>query len=302
MPAAAMTHSAPSLRHPGASNPAERHATQPGHVLTREGVSLFVRDWHTGNPAADVVLFAASWALPSDAWSGQMQALHAAGMRCIAYDRRGHGRSSDPGHGYDFDTLADDLADVIDALGLRRVTLVGHSMAAGEIVRYLSRHGAGHVAGIVLVGCTTPCVPRSDDNPDGIDPALLAQAAAELADDFPLWVENNLAPFGGGLCSAPRLAWVRAMALQTSLQALLGCNHASVHADFRAELPAIKVPALLVHGDNDASCPIALTAERTAALLPNARLTVYAGAPHGLPFTHARRLGADILAFVRELG
>ncbi|WP_237716915.1 alpha/beta fold hydrolase [Cupriavidus basilensis] len=92
------------------------------------------------------------------------------------------------------------------------------------------------------------------------------------------------------------------MALQTSLQALLGCNHANTHADFRAELPAIRVPALLVHGDNDVSCPIALTAERTAALLPDARLTVYAGAPHGLPFTHAARLGADILAFVRELG
>lgn len=106
MPAAAMTHSMPSPRHPGASNPTERHATQPGHVLTRDGVSLFVRDWHNGNPAANVVLFVASRALPSDAWSGQMQALHAAGMRCIAYDRRGHGRSSDPGHGYDFGGLA----------------------------------------------------------------------------------------------------------------------------------------------------------------------------------------------------
>ncbi|EHP44341.1 twin-arginine translocation pathway signal [Cupriavidus basilensis OR16] len=150
-------------------------------MLTRDGVSLFVRDWHDGTPAADVVLFVASWALPSDSWSGQMLALQAAGMRCIAYDRRGHGRSADPGRGYDFDTLADDLADVIDAFGLRRVTLVGHSMAAGEIVRYLSRHGAGRVAGIVLVGCTTPCVRRSEDNPDGIDAAVRRRALLRAA-------------------------------------------------------------------------------------------------------------------------
>ncbi|MGO4332974.1 alpha/beta fold hydrolase [Cupriavidus sp. 2TAF22] len=270
------------------------------YVQTRDGVSLFVRDWHDGS-AAGVVLFVASWALYSDSWGAQMVALRAAGLRCIAYDRRGHGRSGDPGRGYDFDTLADDLADVIEALDLRRVTLVGHSMAAGEIVRYLSRHGASRVAGMVLVGCTTPCLAQSADNPDGIAPALLEQVAGELAGDFPLWVENNLAPFGGGLCSAPRLEWVRAMALQTSLPALLGCNHANAYADFRAELPAIRVPALLVHGDNDVSCPLPLTAQRTAALLPDARLAVYAGAPHGLPYTHGARLSADILGFVRGL-
>ncbi|WP_420992340.1 alpha/beta fold hydrolase [Cupriavidus sp. 30B13] len=272
-----------------------------GYIQTRDGVSLFVRDWHDGGPAAATVLFVSSWALPSDSWSCQMQALRAAGLRCIAYDRRGHGRSGDPGRGYDFDTLADDLAAVIEALDLRRVTLVGHSMAAGEIVRYLSRHGAQRVAGMVLVGCTTPCLARSADNPEGIDPAILDHVAGELADDFPRWVENNLAPFGGGLCSAPRLEWVRAMALQTSLQALLGCSHANTHADFRAELPAIRVPALLVHGDQDVSCPLPLTAQRTAALLPDARLRVYEGAPHGLPYTHGARLCADLLGFVREL-
>src|SRR3954447_9045815 len=164
----------------------------PGFIRTGDGAALFYRDWGAGKP----IVFVASWALPSESWSYQMMALVEQGFRCIAYDRRGHGRSDDPGRGFDFDTLADDLAAVMDTLDLRRATLVGFSMGTGEVVRYLSRHGAARVARIILIGTTTPMLARTADNPDGIDPAVFEAFRRDwLMRDFPGWIDANMVPF-----------------------------------------------------------------------------------------------------------
>ena len=271
----------------------------PGFIRTADGVDLFYRDWD--QPGGEPVLFVGGWSLPSDAWNYQMLALHGQGKRVIAFDRRGHGRSSDPGRGYDFDTLAGDIAAVIEALDLHGVTLVGHSMGCNEIVRYLSRHGSARVRRAALLGTMTPKVKQGPDNPDGVDPALFDYFRNEqLGKDFPQWLDDNSAPFLTPETSPAMTNWLRQMALATSALALRECNRAVTEADFRAELPGITVPVLLIAGDMDVSAPLELTARRTAALLPNARLKVYAGAPHGMFVTHMGRVNGDLIEFIAE--
>ncbi|WP_051328722.1 alpha/beta fold hydrolase [Geminicoccus roseus] len=266
-------------------------------LRTEDGVGLFYRDWGQGKP----VVFVASWSLTSDSWGYQMAPMVQEGLRCVAFDRRGHGRSDDPGRGYDYDTLADDLAAVLERLDLWDVTLVGHSMGPGEIVRYLTRHGSARVARIVLLGTITPMIQQADDNPEGIPrPVFEAFRTGELMQDFPQWIEANVRPFLAADASPPMFDWIRQMCLQSSLQALHDCHLTITGADFRAELRKVDVPALLLHGDRDVTSPLALTAEPTAELLPNARLKVYEGAPHGLFLTHAAQVNADLLAFVQE--
>lgn len=269
---------------------------EPGFIRTADGVRLFYRDWGQGEP----IVFLASWSFPSDSWNYQMLALSEAGFRCVAFDRRGHGRSSDPGRGYDFDTLADDLAAVLNVLDLRDVTLVGHSMASGEIVRYLTRHGSNRVARITLLGSVTPLIFRTADNPNGIDGSDFETFRRdELMRDFPKWIDGNIAPFVTPDTSPGTMNWIRNMALQASGKALLDCNRAITSEDFRNELTKITVPTLVIHGDLDVSCPIDLTGRGTAELIPGATLRVYEGAPHGFFVTHAERLNSDLLSFAR---
>jgi non-heme chloroperoxidase len=270
-------------------------------VDTRDHTSLLYRDWGTGKP----VLFISSWALSSDMWQYQMVNLIDQGLRCIAYDRRGHGRSDDPGRGYDYDTLADDLAALIEHLDLHDVTLVAHSMAGGEVVRYLTRHGAGRVAGIVLLAATLPFPLKTSDNPDGIDGSLAEAVRASWKQDFTRWVAANRAPFFGeglpGCDVSPAVQdWLVRDLEHASLQALVECNRATFETDFRAEMRAITVPTLIVHGDSDAGAPVALTGQKSAQLIPGSRLVVYENAPHGLFLTHRERLNADLLAFVSQ--
>jgi non-heme chloroperoxidase len=281
-----------------ASSPAQaaERPKQP-YIATRDATQIFYRDWGTG-PA---LLFLGGWALPSDIWAYQMLPLCEAGMRCIAYDRRGHGRSSDPGRGFDYDTLADDLNEVIVALGLRDLTLVAHSMAGGEVVRYLSRHGARRIARIVFVGTTLPYLTKSPDNPDGIDASVFEQGRRQgLLMDFPKALTDNLRPFVTADTSQALLDWVRSLMLGTSMRALFDCNRVLTSTDFRAELRSIALPTLFIHGDKDISAPIALTARKALSLVPKARLTTYEGAPHGLMLTHAQRLTEDLLELARS--
>jgi pimeloyl-ACP methyl ester carboxylesterase len=267
----------------------------PGFIRTRDGVDLFYRDWGQGKP----VLFVAGWSLPSDMWQYQMLALSQRGLRCIAFDRRGHGRSSDPGRGYDFDTLADDIAAVIEALDLREVTLVGHSMGCNEIVRYISRHGDARIQRIALLGTMTPMICRDDSNPGGIDPALLEYfRTQQLGRDYPQWIDENLPPFVAPETPPGTRNWLRQLALGASLQALVECNRSLAGADFRAELPRIARPVLVIAGDRDVSAPFELTARPTMALLPDAQLRVYEGAPHGMFVTHVDRVNDDLLTFL----
>jgi non-heme chloroperoxidase len=270
--------------------------TLPNYVRTADNVALFYRDWGHGKP----VLFIHGWAAPSDMWNYQMPALSRQGLRCIAYDRRGHGRSSDPGGGYDYDTLSDDLAAVIEALDLHGVTLVGHSMAAGEMVRYLTRHGAGRIAKLVfLAPAATPYPLKTADNPAGIDGAFFEHFRNEiLTHDLPKWIEENTRPFFTPETSPAMMEWAKSLMYQTSMQAIIECNRCGTTTDFRAELPKITVPTLVIHGDRDASAPLDLTGRPTAALIPGAKLVVYEGAPHGLMLTHVDRLNTDLIGFV----
>lgn len=272
-------------------------AKRPGEsfVAAKDGTSLFIRDWGAGRP----VLFLSGWALPSDFWGYQMLALARPGYRAIAYDRRGHGRSADPGRGYDHDTLADDLAAVIDGLKLDDVTIVAHSMGGTEVARYFARHGGRGVARVLLVGTITPCLMKRPDNPDGIDPATLAAGADLLARDFPAWIAANTQPFFTPETSAAMVTWGQAMMMSTSLLAAAQLAQANFATDFRADVRKIDVPALIIHGDRDASAPLSLTARATAALLPHATLSIYEGAPHGLPLTHVERLNAELLGFLK---
>lgn len=262
-------------------------------IRTRDGVGLFHREIGQGAP----VLFLASWSLPSDSWAQQMQAMAAAGLRAMAYDRRSHGRSDDPGGGWDYDSLADDLADVLVALDLRGVTLVAMSGAAGEAVRYLTRHGRGRVARLALLGPTTPLLAQRPDNPGGIPEAALAALRVELARDFPLWLERNARVFGGPKPSDALLGWICGLARQASLPFLLGFHRSLAETDFRAELRALDLPVLVIQGDADETCPLDLTGRPTAELVPGARLLVVPGAPHWLIVSDPERMAAELIAF-----
>jgi pimeloyl-ACP methyl ester carboxylesterase len=264
-------------------------------VEARDGTELFVRDWGSG-PA---IVFVSAWALNSQGWQYQMIRLADAGYRCIAFDRRGHGRSGDSGGGYDMETLADDLARVIDDRGLSNVTLVGHSLGAAECVRYLTRHGQSRVRKLVLIAPVTPYVRKAADNPDGIDEKVAEATRALFRADFPGIVAANIKPFVVPQTSQAMIDWVQTMMWQTSLQALVECNRAFGETDFRAELPKIALPTLIVQGDADASAPLPLTGKKTAALIPGSRLVVYEGAPHGLIYTHMDRLNGDLLEFLK---
>jgi pimeloyl-ACP methyl ester carboxylesterase len=215
--------------------------------------------------------------------------LSSRGFRCVAYDQRGFGRSNDPGRGYDYDTLSDDLSEVIEKLDLREVTLVGHSMGCGEIVRYVTRHGATRISRAVLVAPTLPFILKTPDNPDGVDKSSLEQLRALWRKDFPKWLGDNARPFFTAETSPEMVAWVVTMAHQASLKALVDCNRA---------VTRFKVSTLVVHGDADASAQIDFTGRKTASLIPGCQLKVYEGAPHGLMFTHIDRLNADLLSFL----
>jgi pimeloyl-ACP methyl ester carboxylesterase len=262
---------------------------------TRDRAALFYKDWGAGKP----VVFVHSWALNSDMWQYQMIHLSGQGLRCIAYDQRGHGRSSQHGYGYEYDTLADDLASLLEQLDLREVTLVGHSMGCGEIVRYLSRHGSSRVARAVFIGTATPFALKTRDNPDGVDKAVIDKLRASWAKDFPRWLGDNARPFFVPETSPEMVQWVVGMCLQASLKALIDCNHAINETDFRAELAAMTVPTLVIHGDADVSEPIEQRGRRTAQLIPGSQFKLYEGAPHGLMFTHMDRLNSDLLAFIQ---
>ena len=268
------------------------------YLAANDGTALYYKDWGTGKP----VLFVASWAMSSDLWQYQMVPLVEQGLRCIAYDRRGHGRSSQVGHRYDYDTLADDLAAVIDQLDLHDLTLVGHSMGPGEMVRYLTRHGTDRVRKLVFIAPTTPFMKQTSDNPEGIPGALFEQTREIWRKDFPKWLADNKRPFVMPDTSEELLQWGIDQMLQASMLAVIECNKAVVETDFRAELPRINLPTLIIHGTTDMSAPLALTGQRTAQLMPNNELKIYEGAPHGVMLTHVERLNNDLLEFIRREG
>ena len=264
-------------------------------IATKDGAHVYWHEWGAGAP----ILFLNSLGCGHGMWDYQMAAFADEGFRCIGFDRRGHGRSDQPANGYDFDTFADDVAALVDHLDLSGLTLIAHSMAGGEAVRYLARHGSQRVVRLVLLAPTTPMLLKSDENPNGAAREGFEALWAQWKRDYPKWIADNVAPFFIPETSPAMMRW-GANLLQTSLPITLACARAMVEADFRAEMRRIDVPTLIIHGDRDRSTPVELTGKPSAELIPNCRLLIYPGAPHGLMFTHMDELHADLVAFMRE--
>ncbi|HEY4132670.1 MAG TPA: alpha/beta hydrolase [Gemmatimonadaceae bacterium] len=264
-------------------------------ITASAGAQLFYRDWGGGRP----VVFVHGWAVNCDIWQYQMMAL-SPHTRCIAYDKRGHGRSTDPGRGYDYDTLADDLSCVLEDLDLTDVVLVGHSMGPAEIVRYLSRRGDARISRLVLISSALPFMLKMADNPAGIDGAIFENRRQRWSQDMPKFLAENARSLVTHETSAETVAWIADMGLQASTKALFDLNHAITETDLRADVSRVKLPTLIIHGSADKSAPVALTSRVLAATIAQSELRIYDGAPHCLLVTHQSLLNADLDAWVRS--
>jgi non-heme chloroperoxidase len=265
---------------------------------TRDDTTLFYKDWGSGPP----VVFCHAWAMSSDMWQYQMNTLADHGLRCISADRRGHGRSDDSGRGFDYDTLADDLNEMLEHLDLHDVTFVAHSFSGGEVMRYLSRHGSDRVARVALVAATLPCLLLGPDNSAGVEGSIFEALRDQWRTDFARWVADGADGYVGRNLpgcdvSDALIDWQIRDMLRASLRAVIQTGRSMVEADFRDELRDLQVPALIVHGDHDLSAPVEITGQRTAELIPDNRFVLYENGPHGLYLTHRDRLSQDLIRF-----
>ena len=270
------------------------------YVKTRDGTDLYVKDWGSGRP----VVLVHGWPLSSDSWDETGVALANAGFRAIAYDRRGFGRSGQPWSGYDYDTLADDLAEVMAAAGATdEATLVGFSMGGGEVARYMSRHDGKGVAAAALVASVVPYMLKTDDNPDGVPADQLAEIGDRIREDRPGYFQTFFRQFYGvGFVSKPvsqgRLDWAWTVAMQAGLRPTLACAESFGHTDFRPDLAAFRVPTLVIHGTGDDTVPIDATGRAAAKGIAGSQLVEYDGEPHGLTVTAGERFNTDLLTFL----
>jgi len=268
----------------------------------KDGTRLFYNDWGRGRP----LVLIHGWPVDADMWEYQASALVEAGFRVVAYDRRGFGRSEQPWGGYDYDTLADDLAALIATLDLHQVTLVGFSMGGGEVARYGSRHGLARLRSVALISAVTPFLLETPDNPEGVNASVFLEIAKKLDADRPAFLASFAKSFYGASLlkkepSSELLAWHQRLALLASGRATKACARAFAETDFRGDLPALaSVPVLIIHGNGDETVPIAASARRTRALLPHATYIEYEGASHGLFFTEKERLTGDLLSFAQR--
>jgi non-heme chloroperoxidase len=272
-------------------------------VEASDRARLFYAEWGAGR----AVVFANGFGLPGDMWNYQRDDLADAGFRCITYDRRGHGRSERPASGYDMNTLADDLGSLIQGLDLTNAVLVGHSMGAAEVIRYLTRHGTARVSGIVLSAPTTPSLLKSDDRPGGLDPESLEASLDLLRRDAGTWLATSLSSgpsYWGVNHHVSQLVsdWTRRQLIDTPPSVLIETSRALAYADFGAELRQISVPVLVIHGDADGSSVLELTGRPTAAMIPDARLVVIHDAGHGLYVSEQAQYNAELIKFFASLG
>lgn len=269
------------------------------YIKTRDGIKLYVKDWGQGRP----VILMHGWPLSADSWDDSAMELANAGFRAIAYDRRGFGRSNQPWDGYNYDTLADDLADVIESTGAADAAIVGFSMGGGEVARYMSRHGGKNVTQAALVASVVPYMLQTDDNPNGVDQATFDQMTEGMKEDRAKFFTSFFNDFYGvGFVTQPVsdeiLEWSRKVALDASIKSTLACANAFATTDFRPDLAAFKVPTLIIHGTSDKTVPIDATAREAARAIPNSTLIEYDGSPHGLFATDKVRLTNDLIAFL----
>jgi len=269
-------------------------------LKTSDGTEIHYKDWGTGQP----VVFSHGWPLSADAFEDQMFFLASRGYRCIAHDRRGHGRSSQPWHGNDLDTYADDLAALAEALDLHDAVHVGHSTGGGEVTRYIGRHGTRRVAKAVLIGAIPPLMLKTPANPGGLPIDVFDQLRANVvADRSQFWKELSL-PFYGYNRPGAKISegvresfWLQGM--MAGFPASYFCIKAFSETDLTEDLRKIDVPTLILHGDDDQIVPIGASAMLSSKLVKNATLKVYEGAPHGMCTTLKDRVNADLLSFLK---
>jgi non-heme chloroperoxidase len=262
---------------------------------------LYHKDWGDG----PVVVFSHGWPLNADAWEGQMLFLVQNGFRTIAHDRRGHGRSPQPSSGNDMDGYADDLADLIEALDLHGVTLVGHSTGGGEVARYIGRHGTARVSKAVLMSAVPPHMVKTPDNPDGLAIDVFDGMRKGLFDDPGQFYRDFAMPFYGANRPGAKVSqgildqfW--RVSMQAGLLNAYECIKAFSETDFTRDLKQFDVPTLLMHGEDDQIVPVNLSSRKAARLIPGAREIYYPGAPHGMATTHQNQINADLLRFLRS--
>ncbi len=270
------------------------------YLTTKDGTEIFFNDWGTGTP----VVLIHGWPLNADSWEQQASFLALSGYRVIAYDRRGFGRSSQPFTGYDYNTLSDDLAELMTALDLRNAALVGFSMGGGEVVRYLSRHGSARVSKAVLISAVPPLMVKTDSNPDGVPSEKLDEIVASLKKDrFDFFHSTFFPQFYGRSAihhtvSESVITWSEHMAMLASPKATLDCANSFGTTDFREEMKSLTTPFLVIHGTSDKTVPIDAAGRHSAKILPHATLIEYDGEPHGLNATVPDRLNKDLLHFL----
>ncbi|MGD3110602.1 alpha/beta fold hydrolase [Streptomyces sp. YGL11-2] len=264
-----------------------------------DGTRLWYEDYGQG----ETLVFVSSAMLPTDMWEYQIPFFVERGFRCVAFDRRGHGRSDRPSSGYDYDSTADDLAALLEHLDLREVTLVGHSMGGAEIARLLARHGSGRVARAAFVAAMLPFLKLTDDNPYGVPQAAFEASLALLRTDRPRWMARQAQVFfathlGNNDISPLMVDFTIAQCLSCAPYATLQVQRAIFHTDHRAGLRGIDVPTLIVHGAADFTAPVDVTGRRTAELIPGAVYKEYPTAGHGIYASHHAQLNADLLEFL----
>ena len=269
-------------------------------ITTKDGTKLYYKDWGTGQP----VVFSHGWPLSADAFEDQMFFLAARGFRCIAHDRRGHGRSSQPLNGNNLDTYADDLAELVQALDLKDAIHVGHSTGGGEVTRYIGRHGTSRVAKAVLVSAIPPLMLKTDANPEGLPIEAFDELRKGVQTDRGQFFKDLSAPFYGANRPGAQVSqglrdsfWLQSM--MCGFPGAYECIKAFSETDLTEDLKKFDVPTLILHGDDDQIVPIVASALLSSKIVKGAILKVYPGYPHGMCQTHKDDINADLLAFLK---